>query len=76
MNDDDNKNDLVDKFGKIYVAFTKKFDGISEKINERTGWHINVGNIVGIILMIVVVIIFVKAVLGVVMGKLFSGNYN
>ena len=75
MNDDD-KNGFVDKFGKIYVAFTSKFDGISEKINEKTGWHINVGNIVGILIMIFVVFIFVKAILGLVMGKLVSGNYS
>ncbi len=76
MNDDNNnKNDFVDKIGKVYVAFTSKFDGISERINEKTGWNINVGAIVGIILMIVVVFLFVKAVLGLIMGKLFTGDY-
>ena len=47
MNDDDN-NQFVDMIGKIVVGFTSKFDGISERINEKTGWHIDVGKIVGV----------------------------
>ena len=75
MNDDDN-NQFVDMIGKIVVGFTSKFDGISERINEKTGWHIDVGKIVGVILIIIVVWVFVKAILGIVMGKLMSVNYD
>lgn len=59
-----------DKFFKL----TRKFDGVSEKIFEKTGAKIDVGLIVGFAVLGIVLLIFVKAVLGVVMKFLFTGE--
>ncbi len=46
--------DFIKKAGDFYIEITKKFDGISHIIYERTGKKINVGAIVvGILLVII-----------------------
>ena len=63
---------LYDKFFKL----ASKFDGISEMIFEKTGAKINVGAIVMGIVMFILVALFVKAVLGLVMHALTTGDYS
>ena len=57
------------------MKFIKKCDEISEKIYEKTGNKINVALIIGIIIFAFFVFIFVKAILGIVFGKLRSGDF-
>lgn len=63
---------LYDKFFKV----ASKFDGISEMIFEKTGAKINVGVIVMGIVLFIFVIIFVRAILGLVMHALATGDYT
>ena len=63
---------LYDKFYKA----TRKFDGISEMIFEKTGAKIDIGAIVMGIVLVIFVILFVKAILGLVMHALSTGDYS
>ena len=64
--------EIYEKVTDVLFGITKKFDGISNKIYEKTGKKINVGVIViGIILFIFVVFI-VKGILGWVLDFLFG----
>lgn len=55
---------IFNKVVDICFKITKKFDGISNYINERTGMKINVGMIVLSAVLIIFVFIFVKEILG------------
>ena len=61
----------TDKFFKL----ASKFDGVSEWIFEKTGAKINVGVIVLSLVFIILIIFFVKLVLGIVLNKLTTGDY-
>lgn len=63
---------IYEKATDIYFGWTKKFDGISEKIFEQTGTKINVGAIVGGIILLVFVLIIVKLILTGVMDFLMG----
>ena len=72
---DNNNNKLKEIYEKatdIFFGLTKKFDGVSEKIFEKTGAKINVGLIVGFTVLGLMLFIFVKLVLGFVMDFLFG----
>jgi len=56
--------DILKKIGDFYMNLTKKFDGISEMIYERTGKKINIGMIVLLIAIAVVMLWVVKVFLG------------
>lgn len=62
---------LYDKFYKL----TSKFDGVNEFIFEKTGIKINVGIIVFGIAFVLMLIFFVKVILGFVLKFLFHGTY-
>ena len=73
----------MDKFKEIwefltekFVKLSSKFDGVSDKIFEKTGAKINVGAIVMGAVMVILVFLFVKAVLGLVMHALATGDYS
>lgn len=55
---------IFNKIVDVCFKITKKFDGISQKINERTGMNINVGMIVLGAGLAIVLFIFVKEILG------------
>ena len=61
-------------YDKLYKA-SRKFDGVNEYIFEKTGAKVNVGMIVFAIIFTVLIAIFVKAILSIVFGKLYSGDY-
>ena len=66
---------IYDKLVDLFMKFTKKCDEWSQMIYERTGKKINIAIIIGAIILIIFVAIFVKAVLGIVWGKLSTGDY-
>ena len=55
--------DFLKKAGDFYINLTKKFDGISHKIYERTGKKINIGAIVVGAILVIVLGWFVKVFL-------------
>ena len=69
-----NMGDLYEKISDIYMKISKKFDFISEKIYEQTGKKINVGVIVGAVILLFLLFIIVKSVLGVIMKFLYTGT--
>lgn len=64
--------ELYEKATDIFFGLTKKFDGISNKIFEKTGTKINVGLIIGSIIIFLVLFLIVKVILGGVMDFLFG----
>ncbi|MBR3614315.1 MAG: hypothetical protein IKL55_03960 [Clostridia bacterium] len=64
--------EIYEKATDIFFGLTKKFDGVSERIFEKTGKKINVGIIVGSAILIFFVILFVRIILGFVMDFLFG----
>ena len=73
MSDKNEKlKEIYEKATDIFFGLTKKFDGISEKIFEKTGTKINVGLIVGIAILALMLFIFVKVILGFVLDFLFG----
>lgn len=66
--------DLYEKLSDIYMKISKKFDDISDKIYQQTGKKVNIGIIVGVVILIFCVFIIVKAVLGFVMKFLYTGT--
>jgi len=73
MSDKNEKfKEIYEKATDIFFGLTKKFDGVSEKIFETTGMKINVGLIVGSVILILMVGLFVKLILGFVMDFLFG----
>ena len=66
--------EFFDKMSKKFFKLTSKFDGISEKIHEKSGIKINVGAIVLGILIFVFVFIIVKAILSVCLKFLYTGE--
>ncbi len=73
MSDKNEKlKEIYEKATDIFFGLTKKFDGVSEMIFEKTGAKINVGLIVGSAILILMIIIFVKLILGFVMDFLFG----
>ena len=69
-NNNDKLKEIYEKATNIFFGITKKFDGLSEKLFEQTGVKINIGKIVGSLILIVFVFIIVKSVLGWVMNFL------
>ncbi len=63
---------IYEKATDIFFGITKKFDGISNKIYEQTGTKINIGLIIGSILIFLVLFFIVKVILGGVMDFLFG----
>ena len=61
-------------YDKLYKA-ARKFDGVNEYIFEKTGAKVDVGMYVFALLFVILVIIFVKAILSIIMNKLFTGDY-
>ena len=55
--------DFLKKAGDFYIEITKKFDGISQMIYERTGKKINIGAIVVGIILVIILGWFVKVLL-------------
>ena len=73
MSDNNDKlKEIYEKATDIFFGLTKKFDGVSEMIFEKTGAKINVGLIVGSAILIFMIVIFVKVILGFVMDFLFG----
>ncbi len=68
----DKLKELYEKATDIFFGMTKKFDGISNKIFEQTGMKINVGLIIGSVLIFLVLFFIVKVILGGVMDFLFG----
>lgn len=68
----DKLKELYEKASTKFFALTSKFDGISDKIYEQTQVRINIGLILGSIILILFVYIIVKAVLGFVWGFLWA----
>ena len=66
---------LWDKiYDKIYKV-TRKFEGVNNFIFEKTGAKVDVGMIVFAIVFAILVLFFVKVILGIVMDKLYTGDY-
>lgn len=63
---------LYEKATDIFFSITKKFDGISDRIYEQTGKKINIGAIIGGIVIFIVLFFIVKLILGGVMDFLFG----
>jgi hypothetical protein len=63
-------NDIFDKVTDIIDKIAKKNNKLNETIFEKTGMKINAGLIIGGILLVIVVLIFVKAILGFLYSKL------
>ena len=59
----ENFKEIIDKVTEIFFNIVKKFDGISEEINKRTGMKINVGLIVVGGVLIIITLFFVKMIL-------------
>ena len=55
---------FLEKIKKIIYFFMKKCDDISNNIKEKTGIYINVGAILLGIILFIILIIFIKGVLG------------
>ena len=68
----DKLKELYEKATDIFFGMTKKFDGISNKIFEQTGMKINIGLIIGSVLIFLVLFFIVKVILGGVMDFLFG----
>lgn len=64
--------EIYEKATDKFFAMTKKFDGISEKIFEQTGKKINVGAIVGGIVLGVFILLFVTLILKGIKDFLFG----
>lgn len=64
--------EIYEKATDMFFGLTKKFDGVSEKIFEKTGKKINIGLIVGGAILLLFLFIFVKLILGFVMDFLFG----
>lgn len=62
--------ELYEKASDVFMALTKKFDGINEYIYEHTRAKVNVGAYVLGAILLVITIFFVKAVLGFIWGLL------
>ena len=71
-NNNDKFKEIYEKATDIFFGLTSKFDGVSEKIFEKTGMKINIGLIVGSAILIFFVFIVVKVILGGVMDFLFG----
>ncbi len=71
----DEEENFMDKVSKILLKFTSKFDGVSQWLKDKYGININVGMIVAVIVGLLAVGLIVKLALGIIMGKLYSGNY-
>ena len=69
---EDKLKKIYEKATDIFFGITKKFDGISNKIYEQTGTKINIGLIIGSILIFLVLFFIVKVILGGVMDFLFG----
>ena len=63
-NNNDKFKEIYEKATDIFFGLTKKFDGVSEKIFEQTGVKINIGLIVGGIILVLFVFLVVKGILG------------
>jgi hypothetical protein len=63
-------NEIFDKITDIIDNIANKNNKLTETIFEKTGIKINVGLIVGGILLVIIVLIFVKAILGFLFSKL------
>lgn len=63
---------FLDKAGDFYLKLTKKFDGVSQKIYEQTGKKINIGAIVGGVLLGAVTLCIVSLILGMIRDFLFG----
>ena len=61
-------------YDKLYKA-SRKFDGVNEYIFEKTGAKVNIGMYIFAVIFIILIAIFAKAVVSIVMGKLYSGDY-
>lgn len=68
----DKFKEFLDKAGDFYLKLTKKFDGVSQKIYEQTGKKINVGAIVGGVLLGAITLSIVGLILGMIRDFLFG----
>lgn len=68
----DKFKEFLDKAGDFYLKLTKKFDGVSQKIYEQTGKKINVGAIVGGVLLGAITLGIVGLILGMIRDFLFG----
>ena len=68
----DKFKEFLDKAGDFYLKLTKKFDGVSQKIYEQTGKKINVGAIVGGVLLGAIILCIVGLILGMIRDFLFG----
>ena len=71
-NNKEKMKELYEKATDIYFGWTKKFDGISEKIFEQTGKKINVGAIVGGLILGACLLLFVTLILKGIKDFLFG----
>ena len=55
--------EIIEKAVDFFFKLTKKFDKISEAINQKTGAKINVGMIILGAILVIFLFIFVKAIL-------------
>jgi hypothetical protein len=67
---------ILQKVIDFFYAITKKLDEVSESIKDKTGININVTAIVGAILLIIILVIFIKGILGWVGNSLTGGNFS
>ena len=66
-------NSLKNKaFHPLCLKLTKKFDGVSQKIYEQTGKKINIGAIVGGVLLGAIILCIVGLILGMIRDFLFG----
>ena len=63
---------FLDKAVDFYLKLTKKFDGVSQKIYEQTGKKINIGAIVGGVLLGAIILCIVGLILGMIRDFLFG----
>lgn len=68
----DKFKEFLDKAGDFYLKLTKKFDGVSQKIYEQTGKKINIGAIVGGVLLGAIILCIVGLILGMIRDFLFG----
>ena len=65
--------EIGDKIAEKVFWFTGKFEGVENKIFEKTGAKIPIGMICGAIILICVTGFFVKLILRFVLNFLFNG---
>ena len=66
--------EIYEKCADTFFGLASKFDGVSEKIFEKTGLKINVGIILMSIVFILLVLFFARLVLKFVLHFLFTGE--